>query len=1526
MFGTGIPLPAQFLPDGDPDLTQWKKWIRSLKNFLVASGLTKPNDDEEDKRKKAILLHMAGSKINDIFETLAKTDDSDTFEETIGKINKYLQPKQNVSFERYTFRQLSQESDENMQAYIIKLKKAAESCDFDHYSEDQALVDQILTNCKSTKLRKKLLAEGAGKTLTTTEIIALASIQESTEKQMEKMTGEAAPKDEELNSTKTANTFPEGHNSNDDAETNWQRTTTYNRNKQYNRGNRRSNPPNSRYNSYRRNNYGNTGNGPCFYCGGEIHKSISDCPARGKTCNICKKLNHFSSVCRSKYNAQQSNATYEDGESNDTEDDQFTFTCNETKPPRTTQADHTYVTIKIEGQSIQMIADSGSTVNIIDNNTYLQLNSKINLPLQNSKTRIFPYGSTEPLPLKGFFNARVTYKESSCITKFFVINNSTSGCLLSKSSLIELNILTFNGDLEQQNLTGKINNITNNKSRYEELLRRFPEITQGVGSLKDTELHLHIDRNVEPVIQPTRRMPFHLRPKVERKIKQLLSEDIIEPVSNHTTWLSPIQIVPSGNNDIRMVVDMRQANKAIKRTRRHIPMLEDVLYQLNGATMFSKLDLRMGYHQIPLDKDSRDITTFTTHCGTYRYKRLLFGINSAFEDFQFLISSALSDCKGCKNISDDIVIFGKTEKEHNENLEAVLQKLQDCGLTINPEKCQFGLEEVTYFGYRINKDGISPTDVRCEAIKQLPRPTNPTEVRSLLGMTNMLARFIPCYCDIIAPLTNLTKAKVKWSWTKKEEDAFLNLKAEITSDRTLSHFDPSIESEMYTDASPTGISAILVQNGHPIIYVSRLLSDVETRYCHTEKEALAIVWGCERLHMYLYGSRFTLHTDHMPLLTLYSTKGKPSSRILRWALRLQQYDFKIKYIKGQDNPSDYLSRHSSTPPDDKTKEEYINFVIGNTIPKSVSLQETVVESLNDEELQSIIQAVTTNNWQKFKGNRAYYHLRNELTHKNGLILKDNQIIIPTSLRTRVIKLAHEGHMGKTKTKQLLRSKVWWPGIDRAVDNLISQCIPCQSTTWEGKESVTPLKPTPAPSTPFTCIHVDLCGPFPTGESVFSSIDETSRWPTVTILKSTVTSKITSVLDDLSSTFGYPDCIRSDNGPQFISKEFKDYCIKQGIDHKPVTPYYPQANGEVERFFRTLKKVICCAINEGKPWKNEILKFLLNYRNTPHQTTGKSPAEIVLNYEPRTRLPSTRKLSNPTAEQKMKELLAKDAESKQKMKTYADNYNKAKESVVTKGDYILLRRQRRYNKFHSPYDPEPYLVIDRKGNKVVLQKGNKIFHRNVSQIKILRNFTSPQQQPLRSKPTPAPKPKRPAENTYYYGPTITISPGQNSPKSTLAEPVTTRNSTEGGVTVPNIPPITTQTSLTIESPLKTQSSVTEIISPAQISCNDSPQTPGGSTTHTVPIEPETGMEHASYDNPIEAETGIEHASYDSSSGIGPGNITPANTMDVSSKRTPVVILTDTNPEKEFDVEIWKRCGTRQQPHRQVKRKEEKSDVV
>ena len=507
-------------------------------------------------------------------------------------------------------------------------------------------------------------------------------------------------------------------------------------------------------------------------------------------------------------------------------------------------------------------------------------------------------------------------------------------------------------------------------SRIAEILIKYVDRFEGLGKLKDYKVKLHVDPSVPPVAQPPRRIPFHLRKKVSKELEILDREGIIEKVESATPWVSPVVVVPKPQDleAIRLCIDMRMANRAIIREWHVTPTIEEIVQDLNGATVFSKLDLRSAYNQLELDEDSHSITTFCTQEGLHRYTRLNFGTCSAAEICQNVISQILSDIPNARNISDDVLVFGRSQADHDAALEAVMKRFHEKNLTRNQSKCAFSKSEINFFGLVFPAEGVGPDPKKVAAIKNAPHPNSQAEVRSLLGLATYMSRFIKDFSTITAPLCELTRKHASFKWQPCHQTALDRLKEALTSEDVIAYFDPNKETHLIVDTLPGGLGDCFAQKVREtkdeykiVAYASHSLSPTERHYAQTEREALSVVWGIECFNLYLLGAQFTLHTDHHPLETIFNNpKSCPPARIKHWLLQLQPYNFHVVYLPGKDNPTDYLSRHpvdSYSLHNCKQAEVYVNFISHFATPKAMSLSEIKRETTSDPTMQELAKLI-----------------------------------------------------------------------------------------------------------------------------------------------------------------------------------------------------------------------------------------------------------------------------------------------------------------------------------------------------------------------------------------------------------------------------------------------------------------------------------------------------------------------------------------------------------------------------------------
>ena len=964
----------------------------------------------------------------------------------------------------------------------------------------------------------------------------------------------------------------------------------------------------------------------------------------------------------------------------------------------------TTISVMIGGIEIPMIIDSGSTSYIVDRETWEYL-KKQGMECRNQKRSedTYAYGSKEALSVAGLFWTKVEYQENRLDEVEFVVIEGKGQSLLSCETAIQLGVLKI------------VRNIEGDTSNADAIIEEYQDVFEGIGKLKDYQLKIPIDNDVEPVVQATRRVPFNLRDKLSQKLDELEAKDIIERVDGPTTWVSPVVIVPKPNGDIRLCLDMRQANSAVKRVRHPIPTVDEVLQEMNESKVFSKLDISMAYHQLELSEDSRDITTFTTHKGLYRYKKLVFGVSCASEMYQNVMQQVLSGCEGVQNIMDDIIVHSKDNEEHKKHLERVLSVLRERGLTLNKDKCQFFMSKLVFMGHELSDRGIGPTDAKVEAVKNAREPQNASEVRSYLGLVNYSARFIPDLATVAAPLRELTKKNARFKWGSQEQSAFDELKKRLSSAETLGYYDKNAPTTVIVDASPVGLGAILVQEQNDeyrvISYASRSLSQVERRYSQTEREALAIVWGCERFSVYLIGLEFELLTDHKALECIYGKKSKPCARIERWVLRLQPYTFKVTYIPGSKNVADSLSRLLDSKyerAENEYSDEYVKFIAREATPTAMTTREIEEESARDGEIGALRECLLTGKWHKLE-HKEYLPIRSELCAIGQLILRGTRIVIPENLREHVLELAHLGHPGIVAMKGSLRTKVWWPGIDKQVEQFCKSCYGCQLVGKPCKPE--PMTRTELPSGPWQDLAMDVLGPLPSGDTILILIDYYSRYFEVEVTKSITSEKINAVMSKWFVTHGLPMSIRTDNAAYFTSEKFRNYMKVNGITHRRNTPLWPQANGEIERQNRSILKRIQISQAEGRNWKHDIDDYLVMYRSTPHSTTGRSPAELLFGRKIRTKLPDLNYY-----ETQYLNVRDVDAEKKGKGKLYGDSRRGASENDISVGDRVLLK-QNRENKLDTVFHPNPHIVREKKGNSVVVESNEGVqYRRNVTHVK------------------------------------------------------------------------------------------------------------------------------------------------------------------------------------------------------------------
>ena len=976
------------------------------------------------------------------------------------------------------------------------------------------------------------------------------------------------------------------------------------------------------------------------------------------------------------------------------------------------------IDVSLNGVSTRVLVDSGASCNLLGESTLGQLQLQgLGVTLTKCTRKLFAYGAHQ-LNVVGKFTAIFQCGSERTEDEVIVVRGDGE-FLLGRSTALKLKALVL-PDVNQ------VGSATASPSTNDEIKNEYPGVFSGVGKLIGYQARFHVDSKVPPVAQRQRRIPYAYETRVDEKLQELQQSGIIEEAVGPTPWVSPIVIAPKKHGDIRLCVDLRRVNEAIVRERHPMPTTEELLHEVNGSTVFSKIDLKWGFHQVELEEESRYLTTFAANGKLYRFHRLPFGISSAPELYQKIISDVIKDLAGCRNGADDILLHADSLNQHDVRVHALMNRLQQVNLTVNPAKCEFAKSSIEFFGLQRSDKGIQPTPERIRSLAEASRPSNASEVRSFLGTAGFSAKFIPDFATVAEPLRRLTVKGAQFKWTTEQQQAFDHLKRLLVSSSTLAYYDAEAPIELVTDASPVGLGAVLVQKQdgvwRPVAYASRSLAAVERRYSQTKREALGIVWACERFHTYLLGREFTVCTDHKPLEVIYSARSKPSARIERWVLRLQPYSYRAKHIPGKTNIADALPRLpvAAADPGISSDEESVRLITQTAAPIAIGIRTIERSSAEDEELSAVRKCLHDGSWDGLPA--AYRQVRGELTVVGKVVLRGQRIVIPTELRHQTVQLAHEGHQGIVKTKERLRSKVWWPGMDSEAEKLCKSCHACQVVA--APANAPPVKSTPLPDAPWQHLAVDLLGPLPSGEHIVVLVDYYSRYFEVDVVKSTSAEAVIPMIEAQFSRHGIPTSLRTDNGPPFNSEGFAKFLHECGVQQLRTTPLWPRANGEVERQNRSLMKVIRAAYAEGKTWKREVQRFLMAYRSTPHSTTGVAPAaELLFGRKVHCKIPA---LGEPATNEAVRD---RDSERKQSMRDSADDANHATSQSTQIGDSVLLKRSETRSKVDTPFHHQPHVVVSRNGDQVVVQAPDgKLVRRNVQ-------FTKPFRQHHPAEPSP-----------------------------------------------------------------------------------------------------------------------------------------------------------------------------------------------
>ena len=605
-------------------------------------------------------------------------------------------------------------------------------------------------------------------------------------------------------------------------------------------------------------------------------------------------------------------------------------------------------------------------------------------------------------------------------------------------------------------------------------------------------------------------------------------------------------------------------NKAIKREHYAAPIVQEKVHLLNGSDVFTKLDSKDGYWHVLLDEQSSYLTTFNTPIGKFRFAVLPFGLNVSQDIFQMKIDEIFEGCEGVIGVADDLNVHADGEVKHDEHLHEVMERARKNNLALNYEKITLKKPSIKFFGNVYSKEGVHPDPDKVAAIKSLRPPESKGELKTFLGMINYLQQFIPNLSEHTAPLRAMEKKDVPFYWDENMMNIYELLKDMVVEDATLAYYDPTKPVTLQADYSRQGIGAALIQDGRPIQYGSKSLVGAEASYAPIEGEMLAILYGAQKWHHYLYGRKFDVESDHKPLMHIYRKNlSLAPPRIRGMLLTMMQYDYELCHRPGKEMTLvDALSRLSGADNhpvfDQQVRVHSLVEITDERIAKLAA------ETQNDIILQKLMKVFREGWPQSIKGLdsdlRPFWSIRDDISMMDGLVLCGSRIMIPSASRKKVLEEIHEGHQGEVKCKLRAQNAVYWPGMYKEIEGMVKVCATCQELA--NAKPKAPMMPMDVPPTAWHTVGCDLF--HFDGEWYLLLSDYYSKMPFVRHVGSTAAPPTIKAMKGIFSENGVPVEVVTDNGPHFIANEYKVFAKKWGFKMTPSSPEYPRGHGLIER--------------------------------------------------------------------------------------------------------------------------------------------------------------------------------------------------------------------------------------------------------------------------------------------------------------------------------------------------------------------------